>query len=80
MQPTYRAVSPTGLFRVKTFTGLTEKARETFLSAHAEKYEPGPVVIAPSWGAALFALTTAGPLNGGSQTVAEARGAAHRWR
>lgn len=31
----------------------------------SRKIRAGPVVIAPSWGAALFAQTTAEPLNGG---------------
>lgn len=31
----------------------------------SRKIQAGPVVIAPSWAAALFAQTTAEPLNGG---------------
>lgn len=37
--------APAWLFRVKTFTGLTGKARETFLSAQAQKYELGLLLL-----------------------------------
>ena len=39
MQTTYQAECPARLFRMKTFTGLTEKVGETFLFAQAKKYE-----------------------------------------
>lgn len=45
VQPTYQAQCPTGLFRVKTFTGLMGKVRETFLSAQAEKYKLGLLLL-----------------------------------
>ena len=45
VQPTYQAECPVGLFRVKTFTGLTGKVRETFLSVQAEKYELGLLLL-----------------------------------
>lgn len=44
-QATYQAECPAGLFRVKTFTGLTGKVRETLLSVQAEKYEPGLLLL-----------------------------------
>lgn len=65
VRPTYQAECPAGLFRVKTFTGLMGESQGNISFSASRKIRAGPVVIAPSWAAALFAQTTAEPLNGG---------------
>lgn len=65
VRPTYQAEWPVGLFRVKTFTGLKGESQGNISFGASRKIRAGPVVIAPSWAAALFAQTTAEPLNGG---------------
>lgn len=74
VRPTYRAECPTRLFGVKTFTGLTAESQGNISFSASRKIRAVPVVIAQSWAAALFALTTAEPLNGGPETRA------HHWR
>lgn len=60
VQPTYQAERPAVALRVKTFKRLAEHIRET-----SREILAWPVVVAPSWATALFAQTTAEPLNGG---------------
>lgn len=65
VRPTYQAECHAGLFRVKTFTGLTGESQGNISFGASRKIRARPVVIAPSWATALFAQTTAEPLNGG---------------
>lgn len=64
--PHTRMCAPPGCLDRKHLQGWQEKVRETFLSFSASrKIRAGSVVIAWSWATALFAQTTAEPLNGG---------------
>lgn len=62
---TYQAECPAELFRVKTFTGLKGESQGNISFSASRKIRAEPVVIARSSSTALFAQTTAEPLNGG---------------